>query len=567
MSADENATPSVASGSRPVFGRYVILDTLGGGGMASVYRASQRGLAGSVRTVALKVIHPHLSGEDAFVRMFLDEMRVAMALQHRNIVQTLDAGEVGQRHYIAMELVSGFTLRQVLTRSGDLPIPLEIALFVAAEISAALHYAHTFQPELTGQPAAVVHRDVSPSNVLLSKAGDVKLMDFGVARARDSMRQQSVSDAIKGKLAYMPPEQARGQAVPASDIFALGATLYELLSKRSLRQATTLEEVLDGPTIVEPIHPSRPDVSPELDVLLSSCLDPDPKARPRDAAQLEQTLREFLGAELSKVGLHIDMRTRLASYLATLPDAAPSDPAALRLAQALLVEAQASHSLVSDLSPAPEDPETVSTVSYSKIKQGSDPETATYKSSLAELVPPGVAPPRDAPVLTTEALRRETRSPWPWIVLFLGVFGIGGGLTVWYLSRDVPPGSDQSTFAAHGFDDARSARVATSGSAGSAGSKVATSPRVTPPAATSGPATPVTPAPHRVPPAAGSPARKSGHHSPRRRGKGKLSVNATRWVQVVVDGKARGATPLQGLVLSVGRHQVKLLDPKTRRVL
>jgi hypothetical protein len=562
-----------APSNRPLFGRYEILDTLGGGGMASVYRASQRGLAGAVRPVALKVIHPHLSGDDAFVRMFLDEMRVAMALQHRNIVQTLDAGEVGQRHYIAMELVAGCTLRQLLRRSGAAPIPVDIALFIAAELAAALHYAHTFQPELTGQPSTVVHRDVSPSNVLLSKDGDVKLTDFGVARARDNLRQQSISDAVKGKLAYMSPEQARGDAVPGSDIFALGATLYELLSKRPLRKATTLEQVLHGPIALEPIHPLRPEVPPELDALLSACLDPAVEGRPGSAELLEQVLREQLGAQQQLASYPVDMRTRLRAYLGELPAEATGDPVALRLAQALLAEAQAEHSLTGETGTATEiaspgardsrwrandggEPPTeggggeAATEAYrSPLRQAEAPESAEDLAAVAALTSGVLA---EDPDTATAALAQRTRSPWPWIVLVLGVLGIGGGLTVFYLTRGpaVSGGSgDQSTFATRGFGP---------GDAGRPPPRVdaTTIPKARDAASTK----------TAKPSSKQAPATKKPPIKRRPRGHGTLNVNATRWVQVRVDGKVRGHTPLQELKLTAGRHKVELIDPRSKKV-
>lgn len=540
-----------------VFGRYEILSPLGGGGMASVYRASQRGPAGAVRTVALKVIHPHLSGEDAFVRMFLDEMRVAMALQHRNIVQTFDAGDVGGRQFLAMELVAGCTLRELLRRAGDAPIPLDIVLFIGAEICAALHYAHTYQPELTGQPSTVVHRDVSPSNVLLSTAGDVKLADFGVARAADKLRQQSISDAVKGKLAYMPPEQARGRAEVRSDIFALGVTLYETISGRPLRSAVTFDEVLEGPHMVPPLCDLRPEVPPELDALLASCLDPTAEGRPGSARMLEQVLREMLGALQRQDHELNDPRARLASYLAAQPPPPAGDPAAERLAQALLLEAQAMASLSGGIDvPVASTRSGVTQPATPNARDALEAATERYRPSFsADDAPAGMdyVPP---PEVGTTALTRPPRSPWPFVVLALGVLTLAG-FGIWVLARG--SSVDQRSFAGSGFGSAAfdaEARRPRPVIARDQGVASARADQRVPPTKT----TKTTRAPKTK-------TTKTTKHPARSRGKGKLSINATRWVRLVIDGKPRGNTPLQDLELPAGRHTVQLLDPKSGKVL
>ncbi|MBW2735193.1 MAG: serine/threonine protein kinase, partial [Deltaproteobacteria bacterium] len=185
-------------------GRYEILQALGSGGMSTVYRACLHGPAGASKTVALKVIHPDLSRHAETQLMFLDEMRTTMALSHRNLVQTFDAGNADGLPFLVMELVDGVSLEELLTLETRKRLPIDLALYVAAEVAAGLEYAHRSE-------AGVLHRDVSPGNVLISKHGDVKLADFGVAKAAGQLAEDPL--AIKCKLSHMAPEQAHGQEI------------------------------------------------------------------------------------------------------------------------------------------------------------------------------------------------------------------------------------------------------------------------------------------------------------------------------------------------------------------
>jgi hypothetical protein len=495
------------------FGKYEIVDTLGGGGMATVYRACLRGPAGAARPVALKLIHPHLSQEQAFVRMFLDETRVAMALSHRNIVQTFDAGVVGGRHYLAMELVPGLSLRDVFRRlpEGE-RVPIDIALFVAMEVCSALAHAHGFRPELTGQPGAVIHRDVSPSNILLSLEGDVRLVDFGVARARDQLSTQTTSGVIKGKLCYMAPEQARGKAEARSDLFAVGVVLYEMLSGRVFRDAASLEEVLSPPSVV-PLHMVRPETPLSLEQLVLRTVSVDPQARPASAEALRAALAEELLRLQARAG-HADPHARVREFLRALPEE-KRDPQAAQLAEAMIQEAlEVPTGPMRPLEAAHEEAET--------------------RPSRPERPAPG------APVPTPTAAMVPRSSRWPLLLAAFGLLLAGGAVAVLVLAGRADRGALAN------------------------GVTVWNAPALAPLARDAGrPARPDAGAPRSDLRATGS----ASARPPRAAGKGRLDLNSQPWARVTIAGRYRGDTPLEGLELPAGSYRVQLENPGERRSL
>jgi serine/threonine-protein kinase len=316
----------VSDGPPRQIDRYEILSPIGEGGMAAVYHARFTAPGGASKQVALKLIHPHLSQEPELVRMFLDEMRVAMAMSHRNIVQTFDAGRYRDRYYLVMELMNRGSL------SGVQPIPLDVAVLVAMEVCAGLDYAHSFRAE------PVIHRDVSPANILLSDQGDVKLADFGVAKVRGRL-SVTTTGVVKGKLRYMAPEQARGEVDRRSDLFSLGAVLYSLVAGTPLRPNPSLEQARYGVDRVE-FPPGRSEAIPiGLQRVIARCLDRELERRPESAAEL----RTLLGRELEliqlKLGTGGDPLTRLRGFFARRPATVPEPEAgglARRLADAVM---------------------------------------------------------------------------------------------------------------------------------------------------------------------------------------------------------------------------------------
>ena len=229
----------------PGAGRYHISRKIADGGMAEIFLGRQRGVEGFERPVVLKRILSSLLADPQFRNQMIDEAHVAMSLNHSNIVQVLDLGHARGRYFLVLELVEGWDLNQILNRARatSFPLPPELSLYVVGEVCRALGYAHAKTRD--GQPLGIVHRDVSPHNVLVSEQGEVKLTDFGIAKAT-GRREHTGHGVIKGKLAFMSPEQASGSAVDArSDLFSLGTVLYLLgTGRRPFEAPTDLEAIV-----------------------------------------------------------------------------------------------------------------------------------------------------------------------------------------------------------------------------------------------------------------------------------------------------------------------------------
>lgn len=281
------------------FGQYTLLDRIAVGGMAEVWKARMRGVEGFQKTVAIKRILPHMTDNAEFVGMFIDEAKLAAQLTHPNIVHIYDLGKMGRDYYIAMEYVDGKDLRSLLNagRRKGMPLPLGLSLLIAARVASALDYAHR-KRDFEDQELGLVHRDVSPQNVLLTGDGDVKLCDFGIAKAV-SKASQTQMGALKGKLQYMSPEQAWGRAVDSrSDLFSLGAVLFEMVTGERLftgdSEISVLESVRQGHTR----RPSQvdPTVPREVDEIVARALGIDPKDRFQSAGEMKQRLEAALSA-------------------------------------------------------------------------------------------------------------------------------------------------------------------------------------------------------------------------------------------------------------------------------
>jgi serine/threonine protein kinase len=229
------------------FGEYTLLRRIAVGGMAEVYVAKTGGVAGFEKLVALKVIHPRLSEDEHFTQMLVEEAKIAVLLTHVNIAQTFDLGKIDDTYFIAMEFIEGADAYRVMRRCTELrkAIPIDVATFIVAEMCSGLDYAHRKRDPDSGQPLDIVHRDISPQNVLISSAGEVKIVDFGIAKAASRSTQTEVG-VIKGKYYYMSPEQAWGDPMDhRSDVFSTGVVLYELLTGRMLYQDADVATLLD----------------------------------------------------------------------------------------------------------------------------------------------------------------------------------------------------------------------------------------------------------------------------------------------------------------------------------
>jgi eukaryotic-like serine/threonine-protein kinase len=282
-------------------GAYEIVAQLKRGGMATLYLAQRTGAAGFAKQAAVKVVHPHLADDPSFVEMFLDEARLSARIDHPNVVHVYELGEGDDgMFYLVMEYVDGCSLAQLLralARAGRKLTP-ELATWIAMRVAAGLHAAHEL-PGPGGERLGVVHRDVSPQNILLAHRGYVKLIDFGIAKARGRSHQTSTG-LVKGKFRYMSPEQAGNQPVDArTDVYALGIVLWEMLTMRRLFQADDellLLEQIRKPQVQPPSEVAS-DVPEALDAVVMQALAPDPDARfPTAHAFLQALARAVPGA-------------------------------------------------------------------------------------------------------------------------------------------------------------------------------------------------------------------------------------------------------------------------------
>src|SRR5512142_1777275 len=250
--------------------------------MAELHLAKTKGIAGFEKYVALKMIHPNFAEDEQFIQMLVDEAKIAVQLNHGNIAQTFDLGRVGETYYITMEYVDGADLYKILRRGSeiDFEMPLDVCAFVAKEIASALDHAHR-KRDHNGKTLGIVHRDVSPQNVLISFSGEVKLVDFGIAKATMKARQTAVG-VIKGKYYYMSPEQAWGDPLDArSDIFSTGIVLYEMITGQMLYLEEDLHRLLDmvRRADIAPPRTLRKDVPPQLERIVMHALAKQPADR------------------------------------------------------------------------------------------------------------------------------------------------------------------------------------------------------------------------------------------------------------------------------------------------
>ncbi len=299
-----------------IAGKYTLLRRLGHGGMAEVFLAKQMSEGGFEKLVVLKRILPHLAGGAEFVNMFLDEARVAADLRHPNIVTIVDVGRVADTLFMVMEFLHGQDIRKVqrkVAAFGQM-IPFGHACQMVIDAAAGLHYAHT-KVDLNGKPLSIVHRDVSPQNIIVTFEGSTKIVDFGIAKAAGQSSHTSTG-VLKGKYTYMSPEQAQGEIVDArTDQFALGIVLWELLTMRRLfkrdTEGQTLEAIIDG-NVPRPKR-FRDDVPAAVEEVVMTALARDKNKRFRDCEALAFALEDALAKE----GI-VHSQSRLAQYMRRL---------------------------------------------------------------------------------------------------------------------------------------------------------------------------------------------------------------------------------------------------------
>jgi tetratricopeptide (TPR) repeat protein/class 3 adenylate cyclase len=300
------------------FGKYQLIRRLGAGGMAEVFLAREPLAQGLAKILVIKKIHPSLAETPQFRQMFEDEAKVAVNLNHPNIVQTFGYGQIGPTYFLAMEHVEGVDLLRVLTAAHEknVTIPVGLSAYLVQQVAKALDYAHRKNDEY-GEPLGIVHRDVSPQNILVSWDGMVKLVDFGIARARHVREEEGV---VKGKFAYMSPEQAVGAAVdPRSDIFSTGIVLWELCCGRALFGSLKGKQALNAIKSAQVPRPREIDatIPEELEEIILKSLQRKPEDRFQTARDLHRALGSFFFQLGSKDG-RIYESGSMAALLATI---------------------------------------------------------------------------------------------------------------------------------------------------------------------------------------------------------------------------------------------------------
>lgn len=279
------------------FGKYLLLERINVGGMAEVFKAKAFGVEGFERILAIKRILPNMAEDDEFINMFIDEARIAVQLNHANIVPIYELGKFESQYYIAMEFVPGRDLRQILDRfrKKKETMPIEAASYVVSKICEGLDYAHR-KNDVAGRPLHLIHRDVSPQNILVGYEGEVKITDFGIVKAEDRA-SKTQAGVLKGKFGYMSPEQVRGLEIDhRSDIFAVGILLYEALTGKRLFIGESDFATLEKVRAAEVVPPSQhnPNISEALDAVVLKALARERDERYQWAMELHDDLQQFL---------------------------------------------------------------------------------------------------------------------------------------------------------------------------------------------------------------------------------------------------------------------------------
>lgn len=556
---------SAPTGRDRSIGGYRVQRRLGIGGMGEVYLAAAAGPEGVERPVAIKLIrHLHQQRKD-FIEMFMEEAKVSFLLTHPNIVQTYEIGQVDGHHFLVLEYVDGTNLEELLAffaASVGQPLPAAFGLYIGAQVARGLEYAHGLSDQ-QGRALKIVHRDVSPGNVLLSKDGQVKVTDFGLAKS-ELRRVESVAGQIKGKLAYMAPEQFRGQAVDVrADVYSLGLVLYEALSGQ--HPFGTLETITLAtrakPLSVEPLAEAAPHLDPAMVALVERCIAEEPAARFGSARELGREIDRCM----RKLGLTV-ADYELAEFIERARAEAEARPLAPHpFDQALGMELR-------------------------KVEGQGSAMASSFVRVPSEEGASGPAP--SAPVATTLP-PMVRRSRWPlFAVLALLACGVAAG-AAWWLGGGVSAGQDAAgnvapdanAVIARSVDAAPASAPARTGTlhvrpepAGGA-VRVAGLGRGTTPLSIKGlpagvalrvqidlpghapydqqvtlePGAELTLQPRLTPARSGRPKIRPRRH-------GALSVNSEPWSVVYVDGVKVRNTPLVRHRLRAGRHHVRLVN-------
>ncbi len=299
----------MAAGRGTRFGKYTLLNRIAVGGMAEVFLARQEGLEGFEKTICIKRIRPHLSSQPNFVQMFLNEAKLAAQLNHPNVVQIYDLGRVNDSYFIAMEYISGRDMSRIIPKAekAGISFPMIYALRIASNVCEGLYFAHT-KGDAYGNPLNIVHRDITPENILVSFSGTVKIVDFGIAKANTQLEQTRAGE-IKGKLSYMSPEQCMGHQLDArSDIFSFGSVIYEWITGYKLftgeNEMAILKSIIDGK--IYPPSYFKEDVPEAVERILMKALEKDKTKRYQSAWEMQFDIDTYLASsEFTPSNIHL----------------------------------------------------------------------------------------------------------------------------------------------------------------------------------------------------------------------------------------------------------------------
>ncbi len=567
--------PAPPSSPRPPapepYGKYYLIDKIAVGGMAEIFRAKTFGHGGFENLFVVKRILAHMSDNEQFVQMFLDEARVTALLQHANIVRVVDFGKIGTNYFLAMDCVEGKDAKLILRKLFERRkmLPREYAVYIALESAKGLDYAHRKSTN-AGLMLNIVHRDVSPSNLLVGYSGDVKVADFGIVQS-SSVVETTTKGTLKGKLEYMSPEQALGETLDRrSDIFSLGVVLWEMLTGRRAfktdNEVKTLDRVRN--VDIERVAVVNASVPVRLSDIVARCMEKDPAARYQDGRELHADLLNFLYPQTPDVvqqGLGHFMHELFADEIKAERERLEVGTSAARQ----LHEVEPSVELQEEWE------EDRRANSQPTVAPGAVAARPSSKLPLAlGLAALGVA----AVAVTGSVFYVLNREPEQVVVevekaapvratgltvrvspvsgtLFVDAVEAGQGASI---LAEVKPGKHRLEVRAEGYvtfqDDVELAE----------GERLRLDARLVPVKAAGGPRAPAVPATPTGSPA-GTPAAAPAEvqvvqivAAPVEKAKGKLSVNVSGgWADIFVDGKKVGTTPLVGYQLPAGTYQVR----------
>ena len=536
---DSSASPGPSLSQMVRFGRYVLEQRLAVGGMAEIFLARSEGPAGFAKRVVVKRILPGFEDNPDFVRMFLDEARIASRFNHPNLLHVYDLVEEGGQYAIVMELIEGEDLAAIIAtcRNLELRVPFDVAVDIIAAAADGLHHAHGLTDD-DGEPLGLVHRDVSPSNIIVTAIGGIKVVDFGIAKSSAS-RTRTQAGVVKGKIAYMSPEQVQSAAIDRrTDLFSLGSTLYELLTlercfARNDMQGT-IEALLAGDCV--PLSTRRWDAPPALSATLDRLLAPTPDGRFATAADAATALRSNVDAPADTADKRIrgflaqleeTTERREYTWFTAIGDTRVSADNPMSRPEVPIPREVIDEASRTELGTVPMTPAELETV---EEDQTPDMVEQTLRVT-AEAIEPTVL---------ARQPRRHARPPYGWVVVI--VAGLAG-VTLAALLR-----SNREPTPAAATGSAPPASFASDEPASSSGETASSDTSSDGPAAASQPAIESAPSNGRPSKRTKRPALASAQ----------LTLDCDPRAHVYVDGRKVGTTPLDDLAVKPGKRVVVL---------